>query len=94
MLYKSDIIDKLSNFIVLITIYGCCLHNCFTGLECLDHCHLLNVFVRFLLTEEAERLTMGKHEVPDRVASVRRPIPATLLPITKRVPLTKSVTAL
>ena len=38
-------------------------------------------FVRFLLTEDAQMLIMGKHEVP--VASV----PVTFLPITKRVPL-------
>ena len=58
------------------------MHNCFTGLECSDHGYLLNRCVRFLLTEEAHVLVMGKHEVP--VASV----PLTLLPVTKRVPLT------
>ena len=73
---------------VLITLYGCFLHNCFTGLECSDHGHLLNLFVRFLLTEEAQKLIMGKHEVP--VATV----PVTLLPVTKRVPLTNYVAAL
>ena len=73
----------------LITLYGCCLHNCFTGLELSDHGHLLNLFfLSFLLTEDAWRLTMGKHEVP--VASV----PVTLLPVTKRVSLTNYVAAL
>ena len=45
-------------------------------------------FLRFLLTEDAWRLIMGKHEVP--VTSV----PVTLLPVTKRVSLTNYVAAL
>ena len=61
---------------------------CFTGLAFSDHGHLLNLFLRFLLTEDAWRLFMGKHELP--VASV----PVTLLPVTKRVSLTNHVVAL
>ena len=61
---------------------------CFTGLECSDHSHLLNLFVHFRLTEEAQRLIMGNHEVP--VASVA----VTLLPVTKRVSLTNCAAAL
>ena len=62
---------------VLLTLYGCCLHNCFTGLECSGHGH--GLFLRFLLTEEAWRRITGRHEV--QVASVS----VTLLPVTKRV---------
>ena len=34
---------------VLIALYGCCLHNCFTGLERSGHGHLLNLFLHFFL---------------------------------------------
>ena len=40
-----------------------CIHY-FTGLECSAYGHLLNCFVRFLLTEDAQILIMGKHEAP------------------------------
>ena len=77
-----------SNNYVLVKLYGSCLHNCFTGLECSDHGHLLDLFMRVLLTVEAHRLILGKHEVP--VAGVL----VTLLPVTKLVSSTNYVAAL
>ena len=62
--------------------------NCFTGLECSDHGHLLNLFVRFLFTEDTQMPIMGKHEVS--VASVS----VTLLPVTKRMLKTNYVAVL
>ena len=64
-----------------------CIHY-FTGLECSVHGNLLNFIVRFLFTEDAQMLIMGKHEVPVAIVSV------TLPQATKRVPLTNFVAAL